>query len=905
MKIEALEAFGIEQAIIRMWSNAGHRELLPIQLMAIRKGKVLDGGNAVVFSPTSSGKTFVGEMAAVRVACQGRRVIYLVPQKALAEEKYEEFQRRYGQHGIKIVISTRDRKEHDQDIRHGDYRIAVVVFEKMQALMVSNPAILKNVGLIVVDELQMLGDATRGPGLELLLTKVRLAKDKPQIICLSAVIGNADKLANWLDATFCEDTSRPVELRKGVLYQGEFRYIEHNSGVEHVETIGRPIPRAESLAIVTDQVKEFAGRGEQSLIFCKSKKECTDTAQIIAGVLQAKPSHRVIEELNALEESNGRDHLARLLQNGVAYHNSDLDWDQRDVIERGFRSGEIKVLCSTTTLAMGMNLPVRNVFIDPNRWCNEHRSWTTIPITQAEYENISGRAGRFGIEEQFGRAIIVATSQFEYDTFFECFVKGSLEDFEPALAGVSLSQHVLNLAASGLSKNRNELRDMLLTSFTGSLYWNDEIQQHQFIENLNDAIDNCIEGGLISEDKKSISVTRLGKAAAAKGISVETAIEMAAFAREHSDAADDINPLEILWCLSGTMDGENTYFNLATREYQSTEYTVLFREAIAALPYSARQRFSYELDGVATTYEVTKRIKKTLLLYDWVLGVKTREIETRFHCFSGSIRGLAGEFAWLAEAMASVADACNWSKPNVKRLSKLAEQLIGGIKEQGLDLTRLRVQGLGRGRIAALVDNGLDTIGKVLSAPFAELQKIVTKPVAERIQEYVQRKDLQATSTADYNGEATETTFEETTTVSVTREERASEDESTSRLCNTTIHLDGQIRKKRYLILVDGKEAWVRRQPFEAAFRMAIQARQDSGWVSGIKLSQDKYHQVFHRLKQDLECTGVDASALIENNAYKQYRFSIPQENITLDDEKIRLNEPELAQLLEAEENAA
>jgi len=88
MKITALEAFGIDNRILQAWTEAGQRELLPIQDLAVRKGKVLDGGSAVIFSPTSSGKTFVGEMAAVRTARQNRRVIYLVPQKALAEEKY-------------------------------------------------------------------------------------------------------------------------------------------------------------------------------------------------------------------------------------------------------------------------------------------------------------------------------------------------------------------------------------------------------------------------------------------------------------------------------------------------------------------------------------------------------------------------------------------------------------------------------------------------------------------------------------------------------------------------------------------------------------------------------------------------------------------------------------------------
>ena len=139
MRISALEAYGLDECVIDLWKGAGHRELLPIQEIAVQQGKVLDGQHVVVFSPTSSGKTFVGEMAAVRVARQGHRVIYLVPQKALAEEKYREFKRKYACLGIRVVISTRDHKDDDTDIRQGHFHIAVVVFEKMRGLLVVTP----------------------------------------------------------------------------------------------------------------------------------------------------------------------------------------------------------------------------------------------------------------------------------------------------------------------------------------------------------------------------------------------------------------------------------------------------------------------------------------------------------------------------------------------------------------------------------------------------------------------------------------------------------------------------------------------------------------------------------------------------------------------------------------------
>ena len=107
MRVETLSEHGIKDCFIARWKDLGHETLLPIQALAVRRYGVLSGRNVVLFSPTSSGKTFVGEMAAVMTAGENRRTVYLAPQKALAEEKYHEFRRKYACLGYRTVISTR------------------------------------------------------------------------------------------------------------------------------------------------------------------------------------------------------------------------------------------------------------------------------------------------------------------------------------------------------------------------------------------------------------------------------------------------------------------------------------------------------------------------------------------------------------------------------------------------------------------------------------------------------------------------------------------------------------------------------------------------------------------------------------------------------------------------------
>src|SRR3954470_14723435 len=126
MRIDTLEAYNVPTDLLEIWRNTVGPTLLPVQEMAVKEYGLFSGGNLIVFSPTSSGKTFIGEMAAVKAARENTRVFYLVPQKALADEKLEELRRRYAPVGIKVVVSARDRREFDQDIERRDFQIAVV-----------------------------------------------------------------------------------------------------------------------------------------------------------------------------------------------------------------------------------------------------------------------------------------------------------------------------------------------------------------------------------------------------------------------------------------------------------------------------------------------------------------------------------------------------------------------------------------------------------------------------------------------------------------------------------------------------------------------------------------------------------------------------------------------------------
>ena len=133
MKMNDLISYGYPKELVKIWKKEESEELLPIQAVAIENYNIFDktSDNLLVIAPTSSGKTFIGELAAAKEALEIRRTLYLVPFRAIAEEMYSNFVRKYRDFGLRIVISNRDHREYDEDIINGEFEIAVIVYEKL------------------------------------------------------------------------------------------------------------------------------------------------------------------------------------------------------------------------------------------------------------------------------------------------------------------------------------------------------------------------------------------------------------------------------------------------------------------------------------------------------------------------------------------------------------------------------------------------------------------------------------------------------------------------------------------------------------------------------------------------------------------------------------------------------
>ena len=192
----------------------------PIQEKALTAG-LLQGTSLLVCAPTASGKTLVATMAIVQALSQGKKALYVVPLKALAHEKFKEYQRLFQETSYTIGLATGDL---DSDSHYlTKYNVLLLTSEKLDSLLRHSIPWLGEVSTIVIDEIHLLNDPKRGPTLEIIITLLKTTLN-PQFIGLSATIGNPKELAAWLSATLVQDSWRPVELKHGIHCEGKTEF---------------------------------------------------------------------------------------------------------------------------------------------------------------------------------------------------------------------------------------------------------------------------------------------------------------------------------------------------------------------------------------------------------------------------------------------------------------------------------------------------------------------------------------------------------------------------------------------------------------------------------------------------------------------------------------------------------
>lgn len=672
------------------YSALGLVDLYPPQAECVEKG-LFENTNMLVAIPTASGKTLVAEMAMHFHASRGGRSLYIVPLKALASEKFDEFSGK----GIRVGISTGDFDRKDDYLGRND--IIVATSEKVDSLIRNRATWLREISLLVVDEVHLLDSPDRGPTLEMVITKMRARNPDMQVIALSATIGNPQPLAGWLDAALVTSTWRPVDLRQGIYMEGEIQF-------EHTSRTVAPVSKHDDINLLMDTIAE----GGQCLFFVSSRKNAEAFAKRAAKALQCDDPtlDRYRERLKKIAQTDMGEILASCVGLGAAFHHAGLPREARAIVEEGFRKGLIRCISSTPTLAAGLNLPARRVVI------RDYRRYETgegmIPIPAREYHQMAGRAGRPRLDP-YGEAVLIAKDAQERQSLIEFYIQASPEDVNSQIAHESaLTTHILSLIASEFVTSKDEIREFLRRTF----------YQHQ--HKASRLIDAVTERGLLFLDDAEmvvetgarISATEYGTVVSQLYIDprgAESIVTCMASMEEYSD-------IGLLQLLCSTPDMYTLYVNNRDLHYLDRFLIEHEDELWVHLDFGEEEGFY-------------RALKTAMLLKDWASEIPEATICERYSVGPGDIFNLVESINWLMHASGRLAGM--FSPRHARNVREFEVCMKHGVRRELLPLVRLR--NIGRVRARSLFNNGITSPEELKNADTARVAAILGRGVAAQV----------------------------------------------------------------------------------------------------------------------------------------------------------------------------
>ncbi len=673
------------------------------QALALGKG-LMDGRSIVVASPTASGKTLVAEMACANsIIAKRRKALYIAPMRALVSEKYSEFMAAYPY--IKTAMSVGDLDSDDQWL--SKYEMIFVSTEKLDSLMRHGVEWLGDVGCIVFDEIHMLGDPSRGPTLELLITKLR-SMSGAQVIALSATIGNADEIAKWIDAELVQSNYRPVKLRKGIVYDSKVHYASGKVGKEKwdVEALD-----ARSGVPETQVVEDTLNRKKQLIIFYSSRRNAEAGATRIAPHVRTmlaaseregleRLSDRVLHVLDSPTQQCTR--LSELIKDGVAFHHAGLMNAQRSMIEDACRGNLIKAICSTTTLGLGINMPAHTVLV---RDIHRYDGTGSTSIGTNEVMQLFGRAGRPKYDTE-GRALLVASSKEGMELLSKRYMKAKPEPVDSGI-GIApvLRTHILAFIAEDFLNTKEAIDAFLAKTFYGFQYRNMTDIKYK----VSSILRELLEWEFISQEGNAFFATRLGKRVSELYIDPLSARQMAASLSRERDAIGN------LFMLCNTLE-MRPYVKAG--EEALAGYAMMSRVSGMPLDYDAEMYVAYEPERAYAT---------ALMLRDWMDEKKESAIVEKYSTTPGFIYNKLNNAGWLAYSAIEMAKILHVSTHDLVNMNA---RLKYGIMEELLDLVRLR--GIGRARARMLFSNGIETVRDIKENK-DKVTRVLGKEVAQMV----------------------------------------------------------------------------------------------------------------------------------------------------------------------------
>ncbi|MCW2856329.1 MAG: hypothetical protein JWR52_1944 [Marmoricola sp.] len=411
----------------------------------LRACRVLEDGHSVlVAAPTGSGKTIVGEFAVHLALASGRKCFYTAPIKALSNQKFNDLVERYGAENVGLLTG-------DNSI-NGDAPVVVMTTEVLRNMLYAGSRTLTGLAYVVMDEVHYLADRSRGAVWEEVIIHL---PDSVALVSLSATVSNAEEFGEWLGTVRGETVTiveerRPVPLYQHVLVGRKlFDLFSDGSAEPGQEEVNPELLRVARDDLMSGRMRDRrsprgqrqpararqSGNGRRvwvpsradvveqldragllpAIVFIFSRVGCDAAVQqcLNANLKLTTPAERdeifafVEEHCSNLPEEDlqvlGYHEFLDGLTRGVAAHHAGMLPTFKECVEELFLRGLCRVVFATETLALGINMPARSVVIEKlSKWNGE----THADITPGEYTQLTGRAGRRGIDVE-GHGVVL------------------------------------------------------------------------------------------------------------------------------------------------------------------------------------------------------------------------------------------------------------------------------------------------------------------------------------------------------------------------------------------------------------------------------------------------------------------------------------------------------------------
>ncbi|XP_078428981.1 MUS308 and mammalian DNA polymerase-like protein isoform X2 [Wolffia australiana] len=764
-----------------VYMKKGIASLYQWQVDCLQTDGVLERRNLVYCASTSAGKSLVAEILMLRrVILTGKMALLVLPYVSICTEKSEHLElllEPLGKH-VRSFYGNQGSGSLPKDTS-----VAVCTIEKANSLInrMVEEGRLSEVGIIVIDELHMVGDQHRGYLLELLLTKLRYASGEGnsgsssdnssgtnsgkseishglQIVGMSATMPNVAAVADWLQAALYQTEFRPVPLKE---------YIKVGTSIftKELDLVWKIPENANHGGKDPDHVvklcDEVVQEGHSVLIFCSSRKGCESTAKHVAKYLrknsvdsqESSDTHSgAASVIDALRRSPaGLDPvLEETIPSGVAYHHAGLTVEEREIVEDCFRKGLVRVLTATSTLAAGVNLPARRVIFRQPRIGRDF-------IDGTRYKQMSGRAGRTGIDA-LGESILICQDQ-ELKRV-KCMLNDSCPSLQSCLTeGKNGMTHaILEVVAGGIVQTPSDINRYVRCTLLNSTRPFEAV-----VKSAQDSLRWLCQNKFLQWDQQSMlyTATPLGRASFGSSLNPEESLVVLddlARAREGFVLASDLHMVYIVTPINVDVEPDweqyyERFMELSTLDQSVGNRVGVTEPFLMRVSHGAPLHFSESLRGTKIlhgpefiaggnsngralsgdqTLRVAKRFYVALMLSRLVQEVPMPDVCDAFKVSRGMIQSLqenAGRFAFMVSAFC---ERLGWHDLG-GLVSKFQNRVSFGVRSEIAELTNIPyVKG---SRARALYKAGLRTPLSIAEASIPDIAKALYESSAWNAQD--------------------------------------------------------------------------------------------------------------------------------------------------------------------------